>query len=123
MDHIGKIIKESKIVNNVINVNVNNSNNINNDSNGTYKTGKYELNRDSFNPNTEETQLAEKIATFFNDLRNYAFYLHVIKRLGISETYSFWKAFQEEIEEKRGSRYAIRYPHKYFAWKFKKGIC
>lgn len=119
MDQIGKIIKEGKLINNVINVNVNSSNNDNNVV--SQKVGKFALDRNSFKPNTEETQLAEKIAISFNDLQNYAFYLHVIKRLGISSTYAFWKAMQEEIEEKKGSRYEIRNPRKYFTWKFKKG--
>lgn len=123
MEHIGKVIKKSRLINNVINVNVNNSNNVNNDSNGiSSKIKKYALNRDSFKPHTEETQLAEDIATSFDDLQNYAFYLHVVNRLGAPGTYAFWKVVEQEIEEKRGSRFEIRNPKKYFAWKFSKGL-
>ncbi len=120
--HIGQILKHNKY-NNDNNVNVNNSNNVNNDSNGTsYKDKKYALDRDSFNPHTEETQLAEKIATSFDDLQNYAFYRFVVNELGVSGAYVFWNVVQQEIEEKRGSKYEIRNPKKYFAWKFKKGL-
>jgi hypothetical protein len=123
MDHISKTIKKSKLINNVINVNVNNSNNVNNDNNGTsIKDEKYALNRNLFKPHTEETQLAETIATFFNDLQNYAFYLSVVKKLGATGAYAFWNAVKQEIEEKRGSRYEIRLPHRYFAWKYAKGL-
>jgi len=118
MDKIGKIIKEGKLINNVINVNVNSSNDDNNVASQT--VGKFALDRNSFPLNTEETQLAETIAASLNDLHNYAFYLYAIKQVGVSHTYAFWKAIQEEIEEKRGSRYEIRYPSKYFTWKFKK---
>lgn len=121
MDHISEEIKKNKLVNNVINVNVNNSNNANNDSNGI-SSKKYAFNPDSFVPNTPETKLAEEVATWFNDLENYAFYLHVVKQLGSSEAYVLWKDLQEEIEEKRGSRFEIRSPKKYFAWKFARGL-
>lgn len=103
--------------NNVINVNINkeyNDNNVN-----TYKKRKYSLDKNKFLPNTENTQLAEQIATFFKDLNNYAFYLSVVNKLGVQRTYLFWKNIQDEIEQKRNSRYEIRFPKKYFAWRYK----
>lgn len=118
MNKIEKIIKEGKFINNVINVNVNNSNN---DNSVASESNRYAL-KSSFIPNTEETQLAEKIAKSLNDLKNYALYLHVVNRLGVFKTHTFWRGIQEEIKDKRGSRYEIRDPRKYFVWKFKKGI-
>lgn len=100
------------------------NNNVNNDNNvNTSNDKKYALDRSKFTPNTEEAQLAEKIASSFNDLQNYAFYLNVVKKLGSSQTYSYWKNIKEEIEEKKNNpRYQIRDPKKYFAWKFKRGL-
>lgn len=122
MDHISNVIKKSKLANNVTIVNVNNSNNVNSDNNViSSKVGKYALNRDSFTPNTPETKLAEDIATSFADINNYAFYLYVVKQLGVARTHEFWRGIQEEVKEKLGSRFEIRSPKKYFAWKFKKG--
>lgn len=96
--------------------------NVTDSNSNSSKKGKYALNRNKFTPNTEETQLAEKVATFFDDLSNYAFYLHVVNRLGVNKAYMFFRSVQEEIEKKGGTRYEIRNPKRYFAWKFKKGI-
>lgn len=122
MDHISSVIKGNKLANSVINVNVNNSpTNVSGDNNVTSKVGKYALDRNSFTPNTPKTKLAEEIATYFNDVGNYAFYLHVVNRLGESQAYSFFRSIQDEIKEKAGTRYQVVYPKKYFAWRFKRG--
>ncbi len=124
MEKIDSIFRR-KNINNDNNVNKNIPINVSNVSNGNKsgKDGEYALNRSKFTPNTEEAQLAEDIANYFNDLKNYAFYLHVAKILGVPTTLSFWKSVKEEIEEKKKNpRYAIRYPCKYFAWKFKKKL-
>lgn len=132
MEHISKI--SSKALNNVTNdINVSNDNikipnNVNNDTNVSIggvsdKSRKYSLNRHSFIPQTPETQLAEKIASSFDDLQNYAFYLKVVNDLGESRGHIFWRSVQEEIKEKKDNpRFAIRDPRKYFAWKYKNHI-
>lgn len=127
MEKIDSILKRKNVNNDNneyknISINANNVNNVNNDE-VSAKGRKYGLNRSKFTPNTEETQLAEDIANYFNDLKNYAFYLHVVKSLGVPTSLSFWKSIKEEIEEKKNNpRYAIRYPSKYFTWKFKKKL-
>lgn len=99
------------------------ANTVNNDNNGVIsKDTKYALNRNTFTPNTEETQLAEKIGASFDDLNNYAFYLKVVNKLGVPRTYSFWKSHKEEEKEKKGTRFEFRNSKYYFAWKFKKGL-
>lgn len=120
MEHISTSLKNKQLTNNVSNVSKNNSNN---DTNvALQKTNQYALNTTSFIPNTPETKLAEDIAISFNDLQNYAFYLHVVKKLEHSTAYTFWRSIQEEIKQKFGSKYEIINPKKYFAWKFKKGL-
>ncbi len=122
MDHISSVIKGNKLANNVINVNVNNSStNVIGDNNVTSRVEKYALDRGSFTPNTPKTKLAEDIAAHFDDTKNYAFYLHVVNRLGESRAYSFFRSIQDEIKEKSGTRYPIVSPKKYFAWRFKRG--
>lgn len=119
MENIKETLKnKSSKYNNVNNDIINNiTNNVNNGV-----SSKYSLNKDKFIPNTEETQLAEEIATYLGDLQNYALYLHIVKKLGISGAYSFLKSVQEEIENKRGTKFQIKSPKKYFTWKFKKGL-
>ncbi len=121
MDHISSVIKGIKLANSVINVSVSNSpTNVKGDNNVTSKVGKYALDKRSFTPNTPKTKLAEEIAAYFDDIENYAFYLHVVNHLGESQAYSFFKSIQEEITEKSGTRYQIIKPKKYFAWQFKR---
>lgn len=120
MEQIGKIIIRKKGVNG-INVNSKRFNNGINVNNGTYKN-PYALDRSKFTPNTPETQLAEQIATSFNDLENYAGFLSVINKIGCERAYALWKSILEEIEEKRDTRYSIRNPARYFMWKYKKGL-
>ena len=103
-------------------INVNNVNKLilNNDTNDiSSNKGKYALDRSKFIPNTPETQLAEKIAISFNDLKNYAFYLRLVINLGYSNAEAFWKSHKEEEEEKQGTKYEFRNSKKYFAWKYK----
>ncbi len=94
---------------------------VNNDNIGGAKIdNKYSLDRTKFTPNTEESQLAEEIASSFGDLGNYAFYFKVVNKLGISQAMTFWKTHKQEEEEKRGTKYEFRSSKKYFAWKFQK---
>ncbi len=127
MEKAGKILqKKYKPVlkrNNDINDNIDIANTVNNDNNGkNKKQGKYALDRTKFTPNTEEAQLAEEIATSFDDLQNYAFYFRVVKKLGASGALTFWKTHRQEEEENRGGRYEFRNSKQYFAWKFKRRI-
>ncbi|OGH23461.1 MAG: hypothetical protein A2629_00240 [Candidatus Levybacteria bacterium RIFCSPHIGHO2_01_FULL_41_15] len=117
MEHIKNTLKTRVPIND----NNDNIKIVDNDTNDS-PSKEYALNRSKFTPNTEETQLAEKIALSFNDLENYAFYRKVVNKLGIQGAYSFWKSHKEEEEEKKGGRYEFRNSKQYFAWKFKKGI-
>lgn len=141
MESIGKIMSKkfssSPIRNNVNNdnnyfsnndINVNNDNNYfpNNDinvNNGGNKSSKYALDKSKFIPNTPETQLAQKIGEYFNDLNNYAFYLNVVNKLGVDRAYSFWQSVKREIEEKQNDeKFRIRLPANFFAWKYREGL-
>lgn len=123
MQKVGNLIKKSKLLNNVINVNKNISINDNgNNGEDVNKRSRYALDPSKFTPNNQESQLAEEIAKWFDDVQNYAFYLHVVKRLGHSGAYTFWRALQMEVKEKYGTAHAIISPKKYFAWKFKRGL-
>lgn len=115
MESVGKIMGKKHI-----NVNTVNKSLTNNDSNVASKN-RYALDKNKFTPNTPETQLAEQIATSFNDLDNYAGFLSVVNKIGHERAYGLWKSIKEEIEEKKGTKYAIRYPAKYFMWKYRKG--
>lgn len=120
MEQINKLLErrrsdnDSNVSNNKLS---NNGTNVNN----VPSKKKYSLDRSKFIPNTPETQLAEQIATSFNDLDNYAGFLSVVNKIGHERAYGLWKSIQEEIEEKKGTKYAIRYPAKYFMWKYRKG--
>lgn len=118
MEIIGSIIKNryKGIVNND-NIK-NNDTNGNNDSSKIQKR-KYALNKEKFHPNTPETQLAEKIAGDFNDLNNYACYLSVIKKIGVSETERLFRSTKSDIEEKSNTKYPVRNKAKYFMYKLK----
>jgi len=121
MEHISKEL--TKKFKNLINDNNDSKDDFINDINDNSSSkNKYALNREKFTPNTPEAQLAENIASSFNDLQNYAFYLSVVNRLGYTNAESFWKAHKEEEKEKRGTRYEFRYSKKYFAWKYKKHL-
>lgn len=103
---------------------VNNDSTKNNDINGNndsskIQTRKYALNKEKFHPNTPETQLAEKIARDFNDLNNYACYLSVIKKIGVSESERLYRSTNSDIQEKRNTKYPVRNKAKYFMYKLK----
>lgn len=119
MEHIGKIVNQNKKYTTVSN-DSKVKNNLNTDSNGnngnSSKEKPYTLNRSTFTPNTEETQLAEEIAFFLNDLTNYAGYLDIVNHIGVHNTRSEFAALKEEIKEKMGGRFEIRNPRAYFNW-------
>lgn len=115
--HISKILKLNKYNNDN---NVNKSNSLNNDSNVT--SSRYSLDRNKFTPNTEETQLAEEIATYFGDLKNYASYLNVVNKLGIVGARTLFRETQSDIEEKSETKTPVRKPAAYFMWKFKRAL-
>ncbi|KKR76616.1 MAG: hypothetical protein UU21_C0006G0007 [Candidatus Levybacteria bacterium GW2011_GWA2_40_8] len=119
MRHISENNKFKEIHNNVNNVNKKISNNVNNDKSSN---GKYALDRNKFTPNTEKTQLAEQIASYFNDLDNYAGFLKVVNELGVGEASRLFKVVKSDIDEKANTKTPVRYPAKYFIWKFRKGF-
>jgi hypothetical protein len=108
--------------NNVNNDNINISKSVINVNNGKTKNKKYALDPLKFTPNTEGSQLANNMAIYFNDLENFAFYMHVVNKLSVSGAYGLWRSVQDEIESKKDDeKRKIRYPRKYFAWKFREG--
>lgn len=107
--------KYNPIVNND---NGNKFNNANNDNNGKRK---YALDKSKFVPHTEETVLAEEIATKLDDLDNFAYYYSVIKRIGVSKTRIIFYQTMGEIKEKAETKYPVRKPARYFVWKVKYG--
>jgi hypothetical protein len=125
MDKINFLLKKDskypKKSNNVNNVIKENSSIVNNVINGEVKNKKYELDPSKFTPNTPKTQLANDIAIYFDDLLNFAFYLHVVNKLGYERADAFWRNVKDEIEEKKknADRQPIRSPKRYFAWRFK----
>lgn len=116
MKQIGEINSKLKKLNNDNNVNKNNKTN-----NVINVASKYGLDRTKFTPNTEEAQLAEEIAKHFDDLQNFAFYFHLVNKLGIGNARTYWNSHKQEVKEKLGTKYEIRNPKNYFAWIFKKG--
>lgn len=115
MEHVNETLR--KKYNNVINVNKKNDNN---DNKGG--KNKYELDKAKFTPNTEEAMLSEEIGSYFNDLQNFAFYYSVINKLGVTRGREALADIKDEIQQKAGTKYAIRNPKKYFAWKYKRGL-
>jgi len=99
--------------------NVNNKND-NNDSNAI--DSKYALDRSKFTPNTKATTLAEEIATYCDDLDNYAAYLSLVNKLGVDRARTAYSSFQGEVEEKAGTDTEVRSRAKYLMWKFRKGL-
>jgi len=118
MESVKRILKSNSHINDIIVNNKISSYDINDNK----AKNKYALDRTKFTPNTPESSLAEKIAAYFEDLSNFAFYFRVVKNLGEARTYSFWQSVKEEIEGKMGGRYEIRCPKKYFAWRYKRKI-
>ena len=127
MDRVNNLLnfkfkKKGKSIN-VNNVNRNTFNTVNNVNNGEINQSRYSLNPAKFTPNTPETKLANDMAIYFNDLINYAFYLHVVNDLGFGRADLFWRNVKDEIEEKKNDeRWRIQSPKKYFAWRYKKRI-
>lgn len=115
MEKIKETLKNSKISNNV--------NKYNNDTNvnGSFDK-KYALDKSKFVPHTPESVCAIEIAEKFNDLNNFAFYMHVVKHLGIDRAYRAVCSVFYDVREKNETKYKIRSPVKYFAWKYRKGL-
>jgi Na+-translocating ferredoxin:NAD+ oxidoreductase RnfG subunit len=116
----------NKIVDNVSNVNKEiieiNDNDTNANNVINVIPSKYALNKSKFVPNTDESCLAEEMAEYFNDLKNYAFYFHVTKKLGYSGAYAFFDSVKADIKEKMNTAHPVRSPKKYFAWRYKRGM-
>jgi len=108
--------KYNPTVNNVNNDNRNKLNNVNNGK------SKYALDKSKFIPNTEESALAEEIATKFDDLDNFACYYSVINRIGVSKARMIFSQTVGEIKEKAGTKNPVRKPARYFMWKVKTGF-
>jgi len=119
--HISEILKK-RLHNNVNNDNNKIFNNVNSVNSDNSSMGKYALDRKTFTPNTEKTQLAEEIAVFLNDLENYACYLGIVNRVGASGAKRLLRTVKSDIEEKAETQTPVRNPAKYFMWKFKKAF-
>ncbi len=114
MRSVGDLIKNKVI--NVNNDNISSSNNVN----GNVKKKSYALNKEKFIPNTEETQLAEEIADYFDDIENYACFLYYINKKGCAEIRRAYRSTVSDIEEKKNTKFPVRNPVKYFIWKIKR---
>ncbi|HZQ29998.1 MAG TPA: hypothetical protein VFA93_02895 [Patescibacteria group bacterium] len=118
MKPIGEIIKSFPI-----NVSTVNKYNLNNGINViSSNKSKYALDRSKFTPNTEEAQLAEEIASFLNDLDNYAFYFGAVRKKGCENIGRLFHVVKADIEEKSDTKYPVRSPKKYFVWKYRKDL-
>lgn len=120
MKPIREILQDKKYTtinndNNDIRNKLNNANNVNNNKR------KYALDKSKFVPNTEESILAEEIATKLNDLDNFACYYSVVKRTGVAKTRMIFGQTVGEIKEKAQTKYPVRKPARYFMWKVKYG--
>lgn len=105
---------------NVIN---DNNNLLDNDTNDIVSNRKkYSLNKETFTPNTPETQLGEEIAKHFDDLDNYASYLNVVNDIGCDKTHRLFRVVKANIIEKSKTRTPVRKPPAYFMWVYKMGF-
>ncbi len=80
---------------------------------------KYALDKSTFTPNNEKSQLAETISKTLGDLNNFACYLDVVNRIGTTQARSLLKSVQSDVEEKKDTQTPVRKPGAYFMWKFK----
>ena len=121
MDLVGNILEKKNIVINDNNVNkniFNNDINVNKD-NSVNNIKNYSLNRDKFVPTTDETRLAEKIATEFGDLDNYAAILHIVNKIGIDKASELFQDVREIIKKKSYKRDYVRNKAAYFTAMYK----
>lgn len=118
MESLGKLINKRSPINDS---NGNRNSYLNNNNNDN-SSNKYCLNKNKFTPNTEATQLAEEIATYLNDLNNYASILSAVNKLGINEAKTLFREVQVDINEKSSTRTPVRNPAAYFIWKYKRRI-
>ena len=110
--------KYKPTVNNVNNGNREKSNNANNVNSNKRK---YALDKNKFVPHTEESLLAEEIATELKDLDNFACYYNVVNKIGVSKARMIFSQTLGEIKEKAKTKYPVRKPASYFMWKVKNG--
>ena len=108
---IGDIINDSKDNNNKY------INGINDDVGS-----QYALNREKFKPNTPETQKALEIAEDLEDTQNYAFYLKVVKNVGVSGADRLWKVYKDDVQEKAKTRFPVRNKKGYFRYLYKRKL-
>lgn len=116
MQKLSEIESYKNTVNNV-NKNINN-----NDTNVSQIKNKYMLDKTKFVPSTEETLLAEEIASQLSDLQNYAAYLNVINTIGCENARRLRSIVLDDIRTKARTKNPVRKPGAYFMWVFKKGI-
>lgn len=116
MQKLSEIESYKNTVNNV-NKNINN-----NDTNVSQIKNKYMLDKTKFIPSTEETLLAEEIASQLSDLQNYAAYLNVINTIGCENARRLRSVVLDDIRTKARTKNPVRKPGAYFMWVFKKGI-
>ncbi|PIZ62205.1 hypothetical protein COY16_04975 [Candidatus Roizmanbacteria bacterium CG_4_10_14_0_2_um_filter_39_13] len=119
MENLTKILTSNSDINYVNNV----SNNIkyNNVNNDIFKK-RYALDPSKFNPNTEETAMAEEIAKKLDDLNNYAYYLSIVNKKGCEKAKRCLHAVLSDIKEKKNTKTPVRDPKKYYVWKMKRGL-
>lgn len=84
------------------------------------KNPKYAYDPSKFTPNTEESQFALEIATYFRDTDNFAYYMGLVKRRGVGLVKQLFAETRQEIAEKSKTDYPVLSPKKWFAWKAKR---
>lgn len=92
----------------------------NNDSNVNSFKKRYMLDKTKFTPNTEETRLAEDIATKLDDLGNYAAFLGAVNKNGCLKIRRLLASVLDDIETKKKTKNPVRKPGAYFMWKLKR---
>lgn len=100
-------------------INVNNDNKKNDSNDNGENTNKYALDKTKFTPNTEEALLAEEIAAYFGDLRNFAGFYKVVNTLGVMKSREFLSSVKDDIRSKQNTKYPVRYPARYFMWRYR----
>ena len=117
-------LKQSRVaVNNDNNVNSDIEKDINNDinDNGDRRSGKYELDRKNFTPRTESTKLAEEIASKMGDLKNYACYLSIVKKVGVDKAKQLMVTTLRDVADKAMTKTPVRKKGAYLVWKYRTG--
>ena len=106
LQHIGSIVKQRS------------SYDINDNIVSNKYVNKYALDKTKFTPNTPEATIAEEISKSYNDLRNYAFYFGLVKKIGVQEALRLHAVVQDEIKRKALTSTPVRFPSKFFTYTY-----